>query len=63
MIQTRSAVVAHLGGELPWHVIIDGTCWGIFRQEREAVRYAGQVIGCPRQEVEAAIREREVGER
>jgi len=39
------AYVQRSDGQLPYAVIVNGVCWGIFREEREAVRYLGELTG------------------
>ena len=62
-VATCCASVIHTRGELPYAAIINHACWGIFRQERDAVLFVGEALGVPRREMLAQLREMEVGER
>ena len=57
------ASVVRTSGALPYAAIINHSCWGIFRQERDAVLFVGEALGVPRREMLARLREMEVGER
>lgn len=57
------ASVVRLRGELPFVVLLNGEAWGMFRHERDALLYMGEALSIPPQEILAAMREREVGER
>ena len=59
----QQATVIRIQGELPYAAIINHSCWGIFRHERDAVLYVGQALGIPHREMLAKLREMEVGER
>ena len=59
----QQATVLRTPGELPYAAIINHSCWGIFRHERDAVLFIGDALGIPRWEMLAKLREMEVGER